>query len=250
MSDHLIYPFQLEFKNEKPYMASIPFYFNKSEVKGISCRISSLYAGDMKYDPQNPNRLRLFQELDLNQDHVYGLNQIHSHNVLEVDRDHPPLVEADGMITHDNSIYLSVTVADCLPVYLLDTQSGVFALVHSGWKGTGIVSNAIKMMRENHGSDPANITAIIGPCIGACCYKVDYPRAQAFYDKFGPLSVQKIKGEYFLDLKSANFVLLVNAGVKNIAVCADCTYTDERLGSFRRQGETYTRMAALIGRFD
>jgi copper oxidase (laccase) domain-containing protein len=56
--------------------------------------------------------------------------------------------------------------------------------------------------------------------------------------------------EFFIDLQAANARLLAGAGVRNIAVCEDCTFTDERLGSFRREGPAYTRMAALIGYFE
>jgi copper oxidase (laccase) domain-containing protein len=35
--------------------------------------------------------------------------------------------------------------------------------------------------------------------------------------------------------------------VRNLAVCRDCTVTEKRLGSFRREGAAYTRMAALVG---
>jgi copper oxidase (laccase) domain-containing protein len=52
-----------------------------------------------------------------------------------------------------------------------------------------------------------------------------------------------------LDLQAANVRMLVNAGVRHIALCRDCTFTDERLGSFRREGPSYTAMAALVGAF-
>jgi copper oxidase (laccase) domain-containing protein len=38
--------------------------------------------------------------------------------------------------------------------------------------------------------------------------------------------------------------------VKHIAVCENCTFTDERLGSYRREGpDAYTRMIAAAGLF-
>jgi copper oxidase (laccase) domain-containing protein len=53
--------------------------------------------------------------------------------------------------------------------------------------------------------------------------------------------------QFFIDLQAANARLLANAGVRNIAVCRDCTCGDERFGSFRREGAGYTRMAAALG---
>jgi copper oxidase (laccase) domain-containing protein len=67
----------------------------------------------------------------------------------------------------------------------------------------------------------------------------------------------------FVSLQAANAALLAGAGVRNIAYCSDCTFTDERLGSFRREGGVivngsgtgtnstgthYTKMMALVKR--
>jgi YfiH family protein len=247
----VIYNFNLEFKSGSrgmPYFAVFPFIMDGIPCEGISCGISSRYAGDMKFGAQNPNRLNLFRELGLNPANVYGLNQIHSQSVLAVGNDTPVLAGADGMVTRDDDITLSVTVADCLPVYLFDTKSGAFGIVHSGWKGTGIVLAALNLMKEKWGTNPREAAAVLGPCIDNCCYKVDAQRAGEFEKNFGAGSVRNLTGGYFLNLKAANIKLLSDAGVENIAVCAECTFTDNRLGSFRREGETYTRMAALVFR--
>ncbi|MCL2066119.1 MAG: polyphenol oxidase family protein [Treponema sp.] len=244
-----LYHFSLDFKPDiggLPFFARFPFIFDGAPLSEIFCGISSRFAGDMKYSQINPARLTLFDKLGLGC--VYGLSQIHSRSVLKVDRNNPPLESADGMVTKDREAVLSVTVADCLPVFLLDTDSGAFGLVHSGWKGTGIVLEALRLMREQWVSRPEAVAAILGPCIDSCCYNVDEQRAKIFENEYGPESVRKSGEDFYLDLKSANTRLLTEAGVRNIAVCDCCTFTDERLGSFRREGaENYTRMLALVG---
>jgi len=243
------YSFSLGFENDSfgnPFFAAFPFIFEGNPVEGISCGISSIFAGDMKYDRMNQNRQALFAKLKLNPENVYGLKQVHSHSVVLVDSNNPPACEADGMVTDDRNVTLSITVADCLSVFLLDTKSGVFALVHSGWKGTGIVLNALNLMKERWGTAPGDVATILGPCIGSCCYKVDAERAAVFEKEFGSESVRKSGGDFYLDMKAANIKLLSDTGVKNIAVCGDCTFTDKRLGSFRREGTCFTHMAALV----
>jgi YfiH family protein len=296
-----IYPFKLSFslnRAGRPYYASFPFIVDGAAVEGISCGISSRFAGDMVYsvegrNPVPPNlappglappslaRLALFGELGVDPARVCGLKQIHSRDVLAADRRKPPSAEADGLVCVDRETVLSVTAADCLPVYLYDTASGAFALVHSGWKGTGIVLRALELMAELCRSRPEAVAAVLGPCISVCCYKVDAERAVFFEKEFGGTfpGVEAIAGVeaagleaaaaaylgpvsrcketkdgpvWRLDLKAANVRLLAGAGVQNIAVCEDCTFTDDRLGSFRREGPqsgNYTRMLALAGYF-
>jgi YfiH family protein len=245
--------FNLEFKNDgegRPFFAPFPFVFNGVPVEGFSCGVSSRFMGDMKFERDNPKtapRLALFDKLGLDADRVFGLKQVHSKDVLVVDKNNPPSVDADGMVTCDRRVILSVTVADCLPVFLLDVKSHLFGIVHSGWKGTGIVLAAIRIMKEKWGAAAGDIAAVLGPCIGACCYKVDAQRAWLFENEYGSEAVRKDGSDFFLDLNVANVKLLLDAGVKNIAVCNDCTYSDERLGSFRREGEKFVRMAALVG---
>jgi YfiH family protein len=252
MSD--IHYFNLDFENSGGKYALFPFIVDGYAMEGISCCLSSRFAGDMKNGGQNPNRLSLFAELGaelgIDPDKVYGLNQVHSRVVLAVGNDDPPKTEADGMVTRDKDISLSVTVADCLPVFLFDTRTGAFGIVHSGWKGTGIAERAICLLKERWGTEPKYLAAVLGPCIGSCCYQVDAGRAALFEKEFGAESVKKSGGLFFLDLKAANIKILSEAGVRNIAVCRDCTFTDERLGSFRREGQGYTRMIALAGAFN
>ena len=222
------------------------------------CCVSGRLAGDMKDDGDNPNRLALYKKLNLNPELVYGLNQIHSRKVLVVDSDNPPFIktgafrhsiEADGMITNDKNITLSVTVADCLPVFLIDTVSGAFGVAHSGWKGTGIAVDALNLMKTVYNVNARDVAVVLGPCIGSCCYKVDAERAAIFERDFGAMSVRKDNDNdnFYLDLRKANVKLLTEAGVQKIEVCEDCTCCDERFGSFRREGEGYIRMIALIG---
>ena len=42
----------------------------------------------------------------------------------------------DGHATASAGILLTISVADCIPVYLADPGSGGVALVHAGWRGT------------------------------------------------------------------------------------------------------------------
>ncbi|MHB9293174.1 polyphenol oxidase family protein [Hollandina sp. SP2] len=253
-----LYPFHLVF--EKDTVAWFPFIMDGAALtlpgSSIACAISSRAAGTMS--PRVPegsvHRRRLYTSLGLDPAQVFTCTQVHSREVLALEPESPPEgPHADGMISRDPRACLAITVADCLPVYLYDTESGGFGLVHSGWKGTGIALKALQLMEARWHTRPEAVAAVLGPCIGSCCYQVDAERAKAFDQEFGgpdgayPLG-PVVKGAA-LDLQAANARILVNAGVRHIALCKDCTFTDERLGSFRREGPSYTAMAALVGAF-
>jgi YfiH family protein len=269
--------FRLDFSSFSfsPDCARFPFIFDGKAVPGVSGLVSSRFAGNMGYaeGENSPVRLAFFRSLGLDAARVYACAQVHSRDVREVGRNTPNTgPRADGLMSCDREIVLSVTVADCLPVFLYDcgcgdcgdgspAEKGGLALVHSGWKGTGIALNALRLMVERWHTRPEEVSAILGPCIRRCCYRVDEERGRLFETEFddaglaegfplGPV-VSRSDGAVFLDLQAANARLLAQAGVRNIAVCEDCTFTDERLGSFRREGaENYTKMTALAGFFN
>ena len=94
----------------------------------------------------------------------------------------PEYDEYDGLITNEKKLLLCTVEADCVPVYLLDTEKKVIGMVHSGWKGTvkRISEVAIRLMVEKFACNPANILVGLGPHICRDCYEV----GQDVYDEF------------------------------------------------------------------
>ena len=221
---------------------------------GLLCGISLEAAGDMALSRSGelPWREMLFSSLGVSAARACGLRQVHSKRVVIVEdqaQKELAATEADGLLTLRQAVLLTVTVADCLPIVLVDTKGGGFGLVHSGWKGTGIAAEAVRIMHQRFGSLPQDIEATIGPGIGACCYSVSEERAQKFAMEFGPGSVMHgADGTPRLDLRAANATLLERAGVGSISTATDCTSCTPGLGSFRRQGAAiYTLMLAYVG---
>lgn len=258
IKDPHLYPFSLQFSlTENSCFARFPFIADGTVLEGPSCLITARQAGDMSLAPGNTARTALFRLLGLNEGAVFACRQVHSRILYLVQRDSPnPAPEADGMVCAETGIFLTVTVADCLPIYLADTRTGSFALLHSGWKGTSIVERALALMGSTWGTRPEDIAAALGPCIGAASYRVNEERAAAFDAEFGggglyplgPVCGKRGTG-WYIDLKAANARILASAGVRNIAWCKNDTFTDDNLGSFRREGVNFTRMLAMIGCF-
>jgi polyphenol oxidase len=155
-----------------------------SAFRGMHAGVSLLAAGDMAIGRRHelPYRARLLKVAGL-PERVFGLRQVHSRLIVPIsDQDLETIArfEADGLIADSPATTLTVTVADCLPVFIVDTRSGAFGLIHSGWKGTGIVIDALSFMAARYASRASDFAVTIGPGIGACCYRVPEERAALF----------------------------------------------------------------------
>ncbi len=63
---------------------------------------------------------------------------------------------ADGIITNQLGIVLTISVADCVPVFLFDAKKRVLALIHAGREGTRkkIIANALNCFFNRFDSVP------------------------------------------------------------------------------------------------
>ena len=234
--------------------ARIPVGPGAGEGDPLLAGISRIGAGDMGLvkAQELPFRGIFFRAMGWPVDKVFSVRQMHTRRVIAVEdgltAEEAARREADGLVSGpDSGAVLTVTAADCIPVFLRDHVTGAYGIVHSGWKGTGIARDALEMMADRFGSRPADISATIGPGIGPCCYKVSEERWRLFRDEFEAAACRAPDGSPVLDLVRANEDLLTGAGVLAILRVTDCTCCSTELGSFRRQGQAFTRMLAFIG---
>lgn len=81
---------------------------------------------------------------------------------------------ADGHMTSLAELLLAVTVADCVPVFLVDPVRRGVALLHAGWRGTvaGILEEGVASMQDQLGSEARDLFLHLGPAICGSCYEV------------------------------------------------------------------------------
>jgi len=173
-----------------------------------------------------------------------SLRQVHSGLVYNADADFPN--EGDGLVGSQPDSLLTVRVADCLPLLLLDPTRRVVGAVHSGWRGAaaGIASRAVAKMHKDFGCAPGELQALLGPCIGAERFEVGPEVAEQFPDE----AVVDRKPRPHLNLEHAVRLQLRAAGVESIEGGGLCTYDREDwFYSYRRQGKAAGRMVAAIG---
>lgn len=191
-------------------------------------------------------------ELEIPPERVIGSILVHGATVKHVTgKDLENVIEADGLVTREPNLFLSVTAADCLPIFFVDGQERIVGLAHAGWRGLlrGIVNETVTVMKEME-SDPARIFAAIGPGIGNCHFEVGLAVARQFEKKLGADVVSRREGKLFVDLKKSAMRQLHRAGVNpmNIKTSEICTYCDERYFSHRRDATVGVEaMMAVIG---
>lgn len=162
--------------------------------------------------------------------------------------------DVDGLITNERGVALVTQYADCTPLLFCDPVKRVIATSHAGWRGTvkEIGKVTVLKMREEFGCDPKDIIAAIGPAIGPCCYEVDEPVFEEFSKiglTDGGIFEDKGNGHYMLDLKRANFEILVKSGIlpENIDVADICTCCNSaEMHSHRATKGERGNLAAII----
>lgn len=139
--------------------------------------------------------------------------------------------DIDALVTDVPGLVLSVFVADCVPVAVVDPVRRAIGLAHSGWRGTaaGITEKMIRCMTAQYGSDPKDLVCAIGPSICRDCYEISEDVAEQFARAFAghesEILTDKHNGHYQLDLWKANELVLRRAGVPaaHISVTGICT---------------------------
>jgi YfiH family protein len=178
--------------------------------------------------------------------HVLG-NQVHQTTVAWTDGSRPgwTLIEGvDGHATPSPGVMLYATVADCIPVYLLDPANRVICLLHAGWRGTagGIVTEGIRLLMRRVKSSPVDFVMHCG--IGICgeCYEV----GSEVMDGLG--LTRPGNGPFHADLRNVIAEQARTLGVREITVSGWCSAHDhDRFFSHRASGGTDGRMVAYLG---
>jgi len=205
------------------------------------------------------NRSLLSRAFGIIQEKLVTVKQVHGTDILVIDEPNEDVshflgIEGDAIITNKPSIMIGVCVADCAPILLLDQEKQIIAAVHAGWQGTAskLVTKTVTGMKSLFGCNPNKIQAVIGPCIGKCCYEVDAPVRQAFIQSglaWDTCTEQSGDGSWGLDIAAANRDLLIEAGVPatQIQVSGMCVCCHRELFfSYRRDGAETGRQMGFI----
>ena len=250
-------------------------------VKGLRCAVMKTEAVEEASPVCRANRDILAHQLGSSLDMELVTDQKHTNyvHVATCDEDlgvatvgtfslHRQFV--DGIVTDIPDALLTVFGGDCPPVYIVDPKRKAAGLVHAGWKGTlgKIPQVAIAQMTVKFGCDPADMYAAIGPGVCRDCYEMGDEVYDAFADQWSREDADLILsrypakdaegneipgGKYHLDLREANRLTLLRAGVPadHIAVSNVCTMCNvDTFYSYRGRALENEQVAMLVNRFE
>ncbi len=163
---------------------------------------------------------------------------------------------ADALISAVPGVCLTIAVADCCAVYLVDPVRRAVGLCHAGWRGTAAdaAGATVAALAAAYGTLPADLLAAISPSVGPCCYEVDAPviaavRSGAPWPDEVLARDPARPGHARLNLWRANALRLRDAGVRAeaVSVAAICTAcrSDVLFSHRRDRGRTGRMVAAL-----
>lgn len=233
---------------------------NLIKEKNIIAAMSERSDGEMKFSKnlmlQNDieqNRKKFFSSLNIKPAQVVSADLIHGNTITKISKaDGGKIIkETDGLITNSKNIFLTVTVADCLPIFFYDPITKAVGIVHAGWQGLykKIIVSAVRSLCDTFGCSAEHIIASVGPAIGFCHYEIQKDRAEKF-SEFSASTVHR-DGKIFLNLPFVANQQLQSVGIKqqNIFISDECTYcNNEKFFSFRRdQPDHVQAMIAIIG---
>ena len=164
---------------------------------------------------------------------VHG-RQVHGNTVLQHGALPPGMFfadDSDGHLTTSPGVLLAVSIADCVPVTIVDVQKRVVAALHAGWRGTaaGIVAECVREI----GND---VLVHLGPAICGDCYEV----GPEVHTALGlttpatntPVDLRAVLRQQCLDLGIADDAITTSAWCTK---CGDSPFYSHRGGHPERQ---------------
>lgn len=179
---------------------------------------------------------------------VHGNRVILAHPTADMST----LEQADGLISRTPGLMLTIRYADCPPLLFYDSVTPAVGLSHAGWRGTmqNVAQATVNAMVTEFGSRPENISMVIGPSIGPCCYEVGNDVKQEASRAFEHLELlfPRYNGAMHFDVWAANEQQARDAGITDVIVSGLCTAcrTDEFFSHRAEKGRT-GRFGVFLG---
>lgn len=167
---------------------------------------------------------------------------------------HGDTIYCDAIVSDASGVLAGVKTADCVPLLIGDQNTGAFAAVHAGWRGTlaEVAVVTVKRIIAEYNAQPEDLRVAIGAAAGPCCYEVGAEVIEAFTGKFpegNKLFTATRSGHALVDLLKSNRDQLLSTGVRDdrIHVAPICTMCRTDLFfSYRREKSLHGKVGRLM----
>jgi YfiH family protein len=235
------------------------FFQTLQKYQNVVHGISTTSFGNMDYRFGNrvevdKNRQHFFSLLNILQENVIEMDQVHGTNVVIVEKkDRGEVIpKTDSLITNQKNIFLMIKTADCIPIIFFEPKKLVLAVCHAGFLGTveKIFFHTIFAMINNFNCRTKDILTIIGPSICPQCFTVKnnfltlLPEWKKFLKPRGTRTSVDFKNFTLENLKK------IGIPTKNIHTTDICTFENEEFYSHRRsqfKSLPEDRFATVVG---
>ena len=146
---------------------------------------------------------------------------------------------ADGHLAIDRGTAAAVTIADCVPVFIVH-PAGATALLHSGWRGTvaRILEHGIEAL-QRRGYPAREMHVHLGPAICGDCYQVSP-------EVYAQLTGRAVAAPATVDLRSVLADRARAASVRHLTISPFCTrHHNDRFFS-HRAGDAGRQLGVLV----
>lgn len=174
--------------------------------------------------------------------------QVHETRIQRHDREPLPGLHVgegfDGHVTVISRCLLAVSVADCVPVFLIDARRRAVAALHAGWRGAaaGMVQAGVRTLVDG-GGRAADLWLHAGPAICGECYEV----GPEVHEALGlPVPARNTP----VDVRAVVARRAAEAGIPDhqISVSSLCTKCSEGLFYSHRGGDRGRQMGVIAVR--
>jgi polyphenol oxidase len=167
--------------------------------------------------------VRLFTKADkqLDETGLVSLKQIHGNTAVIARSPSQREKEADGVLTDQSDLTLTIRVADCQAFVVYAPDQQVIGLLHAGWKGlvSGIIPSFFRTMQNEWSVDPATVLIGAAPSLCTDCAEFTDPARELM-----GIDPRFFHGRH-ADLRAIANDQLLQCGVKpdHIERMPDCT---------------------------
>jgi polyphenol oxidase len=152
--------------------------------------------------------------------------QVHGSRVL-VHRNVPDGLliagDADGHMTSTAGVLLAISVADCVPIFLVAPAQRAVAVLHSGWRSAaeGILERGIELLAGAFHADQASLLMHLGPAICGDCFEV----GAEVPERLGISVAGGHEARFSVDLRALLARQAISRGLtpQNISISGHCT---------------------------